>query len=136
MKFAKIVFLAAAAWGVLLLVPLYFIYDLIGQQDPPPITHPGFYYGFVGLGLAWQFAFVVIARDPVRLRPMMLPSIAEKVAYGGAAVVLYLQGRMHGQDLVFGLADFVFVVLFFIAWRLTPDVAPPAAATQGLGVLR
>jgi hypothetical protein len=43
MKFAKIVFIVAAIWGVLLLAPLYFIFDLIGQQDPPAITHPGFY---------------------------------------------------------------------------------------------
>ena len=121
MRFAKIVFIVAGVWGVLLLLPLYFIYDLIGQQDPPPITHPGFYYGFAGVALAWQFAFFIIARDPVRLRPMMLPSIAEKVAYGGAAVVLYAQSRIHGQDLVFGIADLLFAALFFMAWQRTRD---------------
>jgi hypothetical protein len=30
MKFAKIIFLVAAVWGVLLLTPLYFIFDMIG----------------------------------------------------------------------------------------------------------
>src|SRR5215831_16511839 len=113
MKFAKIVFVVAGIWGVLLLVPLYFIFDLIGQQDPPPITHPAFYYGFVGVALAWQVAFFIIARDPVRFRPIMIPSILEKLGYGGAVVVLYAQGRMsHAQDLVFGLVDLLFVVLF------------------------
>jgi hypothetical protein len=116
-KFAKIVFVIAGIWGVLLLVPLYFIFDLIGQQDPPPITHPAFYYGFVGVALAWQVAFFLIARDPVRFRPMMIPSMLEKVAYGGAVVVLYAQGRMsHAQDLVFGLVDLIFAVLFAIAF--------------------
>jgi hypothetical protein len=115
-KFAKIVFVIAGIWGVLLLVPLYFIFDLIGQQDPPPITHPVFYYGFVGVALAWQVAFFIIARDPVRFRPIMIPSILEKLAYGGAVVVLYAQGRMsHAQDLVFGLVDLLFAVLFAIA---------------------
>ena len=65
MKFAKIVFYVAFAWGILILTPLYFMFDTIGRQDPPPITHPGFYYGFLSAGLAWQFAFLVIARDPV-----------------------------------------------------------------------
>jgi hypothetical protein len=52
MKFAKIIFLIAGIWGVLILTPLYFMFNTIGRQDPPPITHPAFYYGFVGAGLA------------------------------------------------------------------------------------
>ena len=115
MKFAKILFNVAGIWGVILLLPLYFIFDLIGQQDPPPITHPAFFYGFAGLGLAWQVAFFIIARDPLRFRPMMVPSILEKIGYGGAVVVLYAQGRMYGQDLAFGLADLLFAALFAIA---------------------
>jgi hypothetical protein len=91
MKFAKIVFWIAAIWGVLVLTPLYFIFDLIGQKDPPPITHPAFYYGFISLGLVFQVVFIVIARDPVRLRPMMIPSILEKFGYGATLLVLYLQ---------------------------------------------
>jgi len=63
MKFAKIVCYVAFVWGILILT-LYFMFDAISRNDPPPITHPGFYYGFVAVGLAWQFAFLVIARDP------------------------------------------------------------------------
>jgi len=115
-KFAKAIFLVAGVWGVLLLTPLYFIFDMIGVQDPPPITHPAFYYGFAGLGLAWQVAFFIIARDPLRLRPMMIPSILEKIGYGGAVVVLYLLGRMHTQDLAFVIADLIFAALFVAAY--------------------
>ncbi len=117
MKFAKAVFFIAAIWGVLLLAPLYFIFDLIGEQDPPAITHPGFYYGFVGVALAWQIAFFIIARDPARFRPMMIPSILEKLGYGGAMVALYLQGRAHPQDLAFGVIDLLFAALFAAAYR-------------------
>jgi len=116
-KFAKAVFFIAAIWGVLLLAPLYFIFDLIGQQDPPAITHPGFYYGFVGIALAWQIAFFIIARDPVRFRPIMIPSILEKLGYGGAMVALYLQCRAHPQDLAFGVIDLLFAALFAAAYR-------------------
>jgi hypothetical protein len=40
MRFAKIVFWVAGIWGFVILTPLYFMFDLIGRQDPPPITTP------------------------------------------------------------------------------------------------
>jgi hypothetical protein len=119
MKFAKVVFWAAGIWGFLVMTPLYFMFDLIGRKDPPAITHPGFYYGFVGVGLAWQIAFLVIARDPVRFRPMMLPSVVEKFSYGVAVVVLVMQGRMHGSDLTFAGTDLLLGVLFVAAYVMT-----------------
>jgi len=79
MKFAKVVFWVAGIWGLVVITPLYFLFDLIGKQDPPAITHPGFYYGFAGCALAWQIAFICIGRDPVRLRVMMIPSVVETV---------------------------------------------------------
>ena len=54
------------------------MFNLIGQKDPPLITHPGFYYGFVGCALAWQVAFCFIATNPVRYRPLMLPPSSKK----------------------------------------------------------
>lgn len=119
MKFAKIVFLIAGIYGVLVITPLYFIFDQIGQQDPPPITHPGFFYGFVGAALAWQIAFLVIAADPVRFRPMMIPSIVEKVTYGVAIIVLYMQQRVHPADLGFAGADLLLAVLFAVSFLRT-----------------
>src|ERR1700742_4509426 len=98
MKFAKVLFRIAGVWGVLVLTPLYFIFDRIGVMDPPPITHPAFYYGFVGAGLAWQLAFFVIASDPVRYRPLMIPSVIEKFTYGIAVIVLFLQKRISAND--------------------------------------
>jgi hypothetical protein len=88
MRFAKIVFWVAGIWGLLVLAPLYFMFDLIGRNDPPPITHPGFFYGFVGVALAWQVAFIFLATDPVRYRPLMIPSVFEKVTYVAAVIVL------------------------------------------------
>jgi hypothetical protein len=101
------------------LAPLYFMFDLIGRQDPPPITHPAFYYGFVSARLAFQVAFFVIARDPVRLRPMMIPSVLEKFGYGATLIVLYLQNRLHPQDLALGGVDVLFGVLFLAAFFKT-----------------
>jgi hypothetical protein len=120
MKFAKIVFWVAGIWGVLVLAPLYFMFDLIGQKDPPAITHPGFFYGFAGVGLAWQITFLFIARDPIRFRPLMIPSIIEKFSYGIAVVVLVLQSRMHSSDLVFAGTDLLLGILFVVAYLRTP----------------
>ena len=119
MKFAKVVFWIAAIWGVLILTPLYFMFDVIGRQDPPAITHPGFYYGFVSVGLAWQFAFLVIAHDPVRFRLMMIPSVVEKFGYGASLLVLYSQQRIHQPDLVFAGVDTLLGVLFLLAFFRT-----------------
>jgi hypothetical protein len=121
MKFARVVFWVAGIWGVVVIAPLYFIFDLIGKQDPPAITHPGFYYGFVGCALAWQIAFLFIGRDPVRLRPMMIPSMVEKFAYGIAVVALVMQGRMHRTDLVFAATDVTLGVLFVAAYLRTKE---------------
>ena len=123
MKFARIVFWSAGIWGVLVLTPLYFMFDLIGRQDPPPITHPAFYYGFVGAGLAWQIAFIIIATDPVRLRPLMIAGVIEKFSYGGALCVIYLQHRLHPSDLTFGVVDLLFGVLFVLAFLKTKSPA-------------
>jgi hypothetical protein len=119
MKFAKIVFWIAGVWGVMILAPLYFIFDMIGRNDPPPITHPAFYYGFVSVGLAIQIVFFVIARDPVRLRPMMIPSVLEKFGYGATLIALYLQHRLHPQDLALGGVDILFGALFLAAFFKT-----------------
>lgn len=123
MRFAKIVFLVAGIYGVLTVTPLYFLFDTIGRQDPPAITHPGFFYGFVGVGLAWQIAFFVIAGAPVRLRPMMLPSVLEKASFGIASIVLFLQHRMHGSDLGLGCVDLLFALLFLIAFFRTKNLS-------------
>ena len=119
MKFAKVVFWVAGIWGLVVIAPLYFMFDLIGKQDPPAITHPGFYYGFVGCALAWQIAFLFIAREPVRLRVMMIPSVVEKFTYCTAVIVLVMQGRTNQRDLVFAGTDLTLGVLFVAAYLKT-----------------
>jgi len=120
MTFARITFYIAFFWGLLILTPLLFIFNVIAEKDPPPITHPAFYYGFSTTALAFQFVFFLIARDPVRFRPMMIPSILEKFGYAAALTALYLQHRLHPQDLALGLIDALFGVFFLIAFAKTP----------------
>ena len=121
MKFAKWAFWAAGAWGVLVLTPLFFIFDIIGRQDPPAITHPGFYYGFVTAALAWQAAFLVIGANPARFRPLMIPSVLEKFGYAAAVITLHLQGRMRASDVPLGVMDLFLGILFLAAFAKTKN---------------
>lgn len=122
-RFASRVFLGAAIYGIAVLAPQYFLEAKVGRDFPPPITHPENFYGFIGVALAWQLAFLVIARDPVRYRLLMLPAIAEKLAFGIAAPVLFLLGRAAAPVAFVGGLDLVLATLFFAAFRATRQAA-------------
>jgi hypothetical protein len=116
---ARRIFLVAGIYGVLVLLPQYFMEGRTGRDFPPPITHPEHYYGFIGVALAWQVLFFIVARDPVRFRLVMVPATLEKLAFGGAAVVLYLQGRLATLILGAGIVDLILAALFVVALRAT-----------------
>src|SRR5262245_59969926 len=105
MKIARWIFGIAGIYGILVIAPLYFLEARIGRDSPPPITHPEYFYGFVGITLAWQIVFLTIAREPARYRPLMLASVLEKLAWGVAAIVLFQQQRVTAATLGFGGID-------------------------------
>jgi hypothetical protein len=117
MTFARRVFTVAWVYGFLSLVPMYFMEDWYMQRIPPALTHPEFYYGFIGVALAWQVLFILIAREPARLRPAMLPAVLEKAGWGIAVPVLVLQGRAPSFFVPAAVIDLVLGVLFVLAWR-------------------
>jgi hypothetical protein len=119
MRFAKIVFFVAGIYGLLILLPIYFMENTIGRQTPPAITHPEYFYGFLGVALAWQVLFLVLSRDPVRYRAMIPPSILEKVSYGIALIVLYSQRRLPLSAFAIGSVDWIFAFLFLAAYFTT-----------------
>lgn len=118
--FARRAFKAAGVYGLLVLLPMYFLEERQGRDFPPPITHPELYYGFIGVAVAWQVAFLIIATDPVRYRPLMLAAVLEKATYGVAVWVLHALGRIHVVNLLFGTIDLVLGTLFVLAYRATP----------------
>jgi len=125
MKFARWVFGFAGVYGFLLVTPLYWMEGRVGHDYPPAIAHPEYFYGFIGVTLAWQLAFLLIARAPSRHRPLMLASIAEKAVYGGSTIALFASHRLNTTAFGFGLFDVFLGVLFVIAYRLTPDWLQP-----------
>jgi len=119
MKFARTVYGIAAAYGFVSLAPLYFLMGRIGQAAPPPITHPEFYYGFVGLGLLWQLVFILIATNPARYQPVMMVTILEKFIYTVPVIILYSLGKVSADILWLSLVDPVFGMLFIAAYIRT-----------------
>jgi hypothetical protein len=121
MKFARNVFLIAGIYGLIVMTPQYFLEAKIGLDTPPPITHPEFFYGFIGVTLAWQVLFLVLSRDPIRYRPLMLVGILEKIGFPMAVLVLYVQQRVNEMMLVPAGIDLILAVLFFMAYVKTKD---------------
>ena len=122
MKFARYAFAAAGTIGTLVLVPMYFLLEKTGVDNPPPVTHPEFYYGFVGVALAFQIVFLIIATDPLKYRPLMLASMVEKFAFVIPTFYLYSQGRVTGPILAGAALDLMWGVLFVVSYFLTSSV--------------
>jgi hypothetical protein len=113
---AKIIFLVAGISGLISVFPLYFSEQRIARDYPPAITHPEFFYGFIGVTLAWQVAFLLIGMDPVRFQPLIAAALIEKYGFGIAAVLLYLANRIQTTTLIFGFIDLAWGVLFVICY--------------------
>jgi hypothetical protein len=127
LTFARRVFLVAGIYGLIVLTPLLLLEEQTGRDNPPAITHPEYYYGFLGVGLAWQVLFLVIAADPVRLRPAMLPCVLEKLSFGVAVTTLFLLGRVAAAVFGFSLVDVVLGALFVLAYvRTAPALSVPS----------
>jgi hypothetical protein len=126
-KFARRLFLGAGLYGMACVAPLFFLERLIGGYDPPLITHAEFYYGFVCVTFAWQIVYLMMARDPLRLRPMLIPAIVGKAGFAVSVFVLFAQGRLAAQNVVLPAIDLVLAGLFAWAYVALGSHAPPDA---------
>ena len=77
------------------------------------------YFGFIGLALAWQAAFFVIAKDPIRFRLMMVAAILEKFSDVITVAALFAQGRLQSGQLAPAVADLALGILFIAAFLKT-----------------
>lgn len=116
-RFAQRVYRIAGIYGLIVMLPQYFLEERIGRETPPPITHPEHFYGFIGVVVAWQLAFLVIARDPARFRALMPVTVLEKLAFAVPVAILYAQGRAAASVLPFAAIDLVLGTLFFLSYR-------------------
>jgi hypothetical protein len=113
--FARRVFLAAGIYGIVVLAPQYFVE--LGL--PALIERPEHFYGFIGVALAWQLAFLIIASDVRRYRPLMLAALLEKLSFGSAVAILYSVDRVSIGVLLAGTLDLILGALFVAAFVAT-----------------
>jgi hypothetical protein len=125
MIFAKRTYLIAGIYGLIVLLPQYFLESRFGRDFPPAITHAEFYYGFIGVAVAWQVAFLMIARDPLRYRGMMIPAIVEKGTFGIAVMILFVSRGVSAAMLAGGLIDLLLGALFVVALVRTAPSSQP-----------
>jgi hypothetical protein len=104
-------FRGAAVFGLIALLPQYFV--------PQPAGAELVGYGFIGTASAFQLVFWLIGSDPVRYHALMLPSVAEKLAFGVPAVLLFSSGKAPAAVLAFGAFDLALGLGFLLAWRAT-----------------
>lgn len=116
MKFARYTFLIAGIYGLLILAPIYFSEEKVGIDYPPAITHPEYLYGFAGVAIAFQIVFLIIAKDPVRYRLMIIPSIIEKFSFGIATAILFASSRIPLPMFAGGMIDLLLGFLFITSY--------------------
>lgn len=119
MTFAKVTFIGAGIWGIVVLTPLYWLVDVTGRQYSAPTDHPHFFYGFLSVAMAWQIAFLVIGTNPARFRPLMIPGILEKLGYVAGVAVLYWKARIPAIDAQAAVPDLLLALLFSVAFVRT-----------------
>ncbi|WP_372785372.1 hypothetical protein [Phenylobacterium sp.] len=119
MRLARWVFTAAGIYGIAVLAPLLFVEAQVAAPARR-LDHPEYFYGFLLVALACQVLFLVIARDPVRLRPAMIPCVLEKLPFGATAIFLWLHGRAATPVAGFAGIDIAWGLLFAVAYARTP----------------
>ena len=119
MRFAKFTFIGAGLWGITVLTPLYWLFDVTGRSYSPPTDYPHFFYGFLSVAMAWQIAFLVIGSNPARYRPLMIPGMLEKLGHVGGVAALYGNARISVADAQAAIPDLLLAILFMVAFAKT-----------------
>jgi hypothetical protein len=117
--------------GIVVLTPLYFLVDLTGRSYAAPVDYPHFFYGFLSVAMAWQFAFLVIGSSPSRFRPLMITGIVEKFGHVAGVAILYNAGHLSVRDATAAVPDLILGVLFIVAFTLTPTFREQSLRTVG-----
>jgi hypothetical protein len=118
MKLARWVFLIAGILDLLPVVPLAYAAISNGEAILPDVASMGlFFYVSVFQYVCWQMLYIVLARDPVRYRPMMIPAFLVEVTAPFNPAWLFLYGFRFWIPIA--VVDLVLAILFVVAFWLT-----------------
>jgi hypothetical protein len=117
---ARRLFLIGGIYGLIVLLPLFFLEEAVARAAPPPISHPEYYYGFLGAAATMQLVYLTIASDPIRFRPLMPIAVVAKLNFVAAVAVLFVQGRLEPAALGLPAIDLVIGIAFAWCWLRLP----------------
>ena len=112
MRAARLIFAIAGIYGLVVLLPLFFVEPWL----VPAPSRPEDYYGFLGAASVMQLVYLTIARDPVRFRPLMPVAVVAKLTFFVTMAILWGQGRAPGVTLGFASVDLLLGGAFAFAW--------------------
>ena len=116
---ARLVFGIAGIYGLAVLVPFFFAEPLYARYDPPGLSHPEHYYGFLGAAAVMQLVYLTIARDPSRFRPLMPVGVLAKLVFVVTMTALWALGRIDSATFAGAVPDLVIGIAFAFAWLRT-----------------
>ena len=122
-RFARWVYRIAGSYGLLAVIGGYLSEPGVNRDYAPAITHREYFYGFWGVTLAWQLAFLVISTDPRRYRALMPVTLVEKLGFFVPAMILWSRGELPPPMLAGAWIDFVLAMLFTVAFFRTVPTA-------------
>jgi hypothetical protein len=115
-RLARWLFRGAAIYGLIVLLPLYFLERQVAAPAEL-LDHPIYYYGFVGAAAAWQLVYWTIGNDPVRYRAFMPLAAVAKFGFWVPSLILWLNGRAPTSTFAVTNGDLILGIAFFLAWR-------------------
>ena len=115
---ARRIFGAAAIYGLIILLPLYFAEPMMAKAGTP-VSRPELLYGFVGAALGFQLVYWTIGRDPLRFRPLMPIAVLAKWSFGIPVAILFASGRVDSITFALSSIDLAISILFLVAWHVT-----------------
>jgi len=115
-KAARWLFRGAAVYGLIILLPLYFLERQVAAPAAL-LDHPIYYYGFVGAAAAWQLVYWTIGGDPVGYRAFMPLAVVAKFGFWVPSLILWLNGRAPTSTFAVTNGDLILGIAFFLAWR-------------------
>jgi hypothetical protein len=113
---ARRVFRIAGIYGLIVLLPFFFLEKMVGRSMPPALTHPEYYYGFLGAAATMQLVYLTIASDPVRFRPLMPIAMLAKLNFVVIVAILFAQGRLAPAGLSLPAIDLIIGLTFAWCW--------------------
>ena len=113
---ARRVFLVAGIYGLVVLLPMFFLEEQVAAAMPPAFTHVEYYYGFLGAAAVMQLVYLTIASDPVRYRPLMPIAVVAKLNFVVIVAILFAQGRLAPAGLSLPAIDLIIGVTFAWCW--------------------